>query len=113
VALKDVIKTEVRYVIAAKVPEWDSKAGKNVYYTRFAQKDDYDTRWTWRKWDRATVFDSEKKARARWRYLAKSGTNATNVRVVKVTLHPQIEQVYPVPNIVDAVAALAVQGVQT
>jgi hypothetical protein len=107
VALKDVIKTEVRYVIAARIGTWSPKANKRVFNTLFAQKGEHDTRWWWQPWAKATVFASEKEARAKWRYLSKS-EGWRDVRVVKVTLHPQIEQVYPTPNVVDAVGALAV-----
>lgn len=114
-ALKDVIKTEVRFVIAARVGSYSAGLGKWEFQTRFARKDEFDPRYEWLSWTNASIFADEKTALKRWRYLVKKHPTApgrhsgpNNICVIKVTLHPQIEQVFPAPNIVDAVGALAV-----
>jgi hypothetical protein len=115
VGLKDVIQPEIRYVIAARVGSYSAGKSKWIFETRFACKGEFDSFYVWKLWARATIFPDEKTALKRWRYLVKKNppapglhTRPANIRVIRVTLHPQIEQIYPTPNVVDAVGALAV-----
>jgi hypothetical protein len=115
VGIKDVIKTEVRYVIAARVGSYSAGKSKWIFETKFAHKDEFDHFYEWKTWSRATVFADETTALKKWRYLVKKNppapglhTRPANIRVIRVTMHPQIEQVYPTPNIIDSVGALAV-----
>lgn len=123
--LKDVIKPRVFIVISAVVrvrTGWDPKRSCFVFQTgpRFARQVDisrYDscsdktvTRWEWSDFERATGFKTEKEARVKLRYLTKKykdDEDTKDFRIVKVTLHPQIEQIYPTPGIVDAIGSLA------
>jgi len=104
------IQPTVSYVIVATVNQWDSVAKKDKRVFRYAAKG-YDNRWSWVSFDRADTFETEAKARERTRYIAKNvrtRCHESNVRLLKVTMNALVEQIDPVPGIVDAIAAHAV-----
>ena len=104
------ILPKVVYVILAAVNPIDNRKATATRVHRYAHKM-IDGKWTWGSFETADRFDTVEAARSRFQYLtARTRTNwhESHIRLLKVTLHAQIEQLDPAPDIVDAISALAI-----
>jgi hypothetical protein len=108
---KPTISIEPVFVIVADVSPPARLALSGGAAPKFATKS-FNGQWCWRQtWSDAERFVDEHTAKKRLRYLLKTERDNSlvkNIRLYRITLHPQIELLIPTPGIVDAVGALDV-----